>query len=370
MPSKSNPSKEDLPVCQGCGVAVSPAAKFCPQCGESLDDIDTSLPTYCQTCGNQFDPTDEFCTQCGRPRDGGATTAEQPVGEATGQPVAEPNTEKSSYETFRQQVSSYLDAGWEIKTDHGDHVTVVDRNIGSIPVHIVLLIFTGGIGNLFYGWYHYAEHAETHHLSIDDRPLTPPKPTGSASGTLTQPAGEETTLTVVSGYLLSILLALLGLAFLVGGGTLSMGLIGLLFVVTGLYISPPVERRRKRRHSIVDFGRLRTVDHRLIPLYERCEESCVVCGTAIDRGLVRRRRDETVVAGLPIVTHDIQFNHYCVDCAHADLLDAGTLAGPDTTSDSTTARHPSASAGDETDAESTPTTEPTGRLDTASTPNE
>jgi len=370
VPSTSNPSRSDLPVCQGCGVAVSPAAKFCPQCGESLDDIGTSLPTYCQACGDQFDPTDEFCTECGTPRDGGTTTAEQPAAEATGQPAVDPTTEQSRYATFRQQVSRYLDAGWEIKTDHGDHVTVVDRNIGSLPVHIVLLIFTGGIGNLFYGWYHYAEHAETHHLSIDDRPLTPPKPTGSASGTLTQPAGEETTLTVISGYLLSILLALIGLAFLAGGGTLVIGLIGLLFVVTGLYISPPVERRRKRRHSLVDFGRLRTVDHRLIPRYERCEEPCVVCGTAVDRGLVRRRRDETVVAGLPIVTHDIQFNHYCVDCARADLLDTGTLAGLDATGDSTAAQQPPVSSEDETDTERTPTEAPKTRSDTESTPSE
>jgi len=43
----------------------------------------------------------------------------------------------------------------------------------------------------------------------------------------------------------------------------------------------------------------RPPDH---PSTERTEAPCVVCGEAFERGVVRRRRDETVVAGVPIRT--------------------------------------------------------------------
>jgi hypothetical protein len=93
-----------------------------------------------------------------------------------------------------------------------------------------------------------------------------------------------------------------------------------------------VERRLDRRHGISRFGRVRTVDHRITSATERTEAPCVVCGEAFERGVVRRRRDETVIAGVPVRTHSMRHNHYCADCAREELFggDAGDArAGPD-----------------------------------------
>ncbi|PAU84647.1 zinc ribbon domain-containing protein [Halorubrum salipaludis] len=333
MPSQRNDRVPRTDRCRECGRAVSPDANFCPGCGADLraeDPLGNASSTYCTECGELVGPDDEFCANCGAPCEGahGPTAeADDPTAETTA--TADPDARRA----FRARVRDHLDAGWELTEDHGDRVVLVDRDIGSLPVHVLLLPTTGGVGNLLYGWYNYAEQAETRRLGVSDGPLP--------DGELATP-GDEDPLVTLSGYLLGGLLLLIGAgiaAVSVGAGSVLGTLFGLAFAAIGLALSPPVERRLDRRHGLSRFGRVRTVDHRITPATERTEAPCVVCGEAFERGVVRRRRDETVVAGVPVRTHSIRRNHYCADCARAELFggdsgaDASSVFVPDSGTD-------------------------------------
>ncbi|WP_254922007.1 hypothetical protein [Halorubrum sp. Eb13] len=187
--------------------------------------------------------------------------------------------------------------------------------MGSIPVHVLLLLTTGGVGNLLYGWYHYSELAETRRLSVSDGPIP--------DGELPSPDGNDDPLVALSGYLLGGILLLIGLGIAVVSarqGALPGAAFGAAFALVGLALTPPAERRLRRRHGLSRFGRIRTVDHRVIRATERTESPCVVCGESFERGVVRRRRDETVAAGVPVRTHAIERNRYCEDCAREELF--------------------------------------------------
>jgi hypothetical protein len=243
-----------------------------------------------------------------------------------------------SQRAFRRRVQEHLDAGWEIERDDGDRAVLVDRGIGSAGVHVLLFLTTGGIGNVLYAWWHYSELGERLRL-VRGHPTTP-RPPSNADG--------EGTVETVSTYLLAGLLLLIGgwIATVAAiGGSPGFALIGVGFALLGAGAAPPVRRRLGRRHGLAEFGRRRTVDHRVVRPTERVEESCVVCGGAFDRGLVRRRRDETVVAGVPLMTHDERYNHYCVDCARADLF-GGTIGDPPT-AEATAARSEPGGSGSE-----------------------
>ncbi|ACM56938.1 zinc ribbon domain-containing protein [Halorubrum lacusprofundi] len=308
MPSERNDAPSRTDRCRECDRAVTPGANFCPGCGADLraaESRDDASAAYCTECGEPVAPAAEFCANCGT-RCG---RAEPPT---AGPP--DPTADSDARREFRVRVRDHLDDGWELTEDHGDRVVLVARDIGSIPAHVLLLLTTGGVGNLLYGWYNYAELAETRRLSVSDGPLP--------DGELGAP-GDGDPLVALSGYLLGGILLLVGLgiaAVAVGQGARLGALFGLAFAALGLALSPPAERRLDRRHGLSRFGRIRTVDHRITPSTERTEAPCVVCGEAFERGVVRRRRDETVVAGVPIRTHSLRCNHYCAGCARAELF--------------------------------------------------
>lgn len=114
----------------------------------------------------------------------------------------------------------------------------------------------------------------------------------------------------------------------IGAGSLAVGtavaLVGLLLVGLGVLCNPRFGRQIARRHEPTTVGRVRTVDHRVVRPGERCYEPCAVCGDGVDAGVVRRRRDELVVAGLPVYAFEIGHNHYCAGCAEEHVF-----AGPD-----------------------------------------
>lgn len=304
MSQPGSPDGSDAHHCQQCGHNVEPSANFCPQCGTAVG------ATYCPDCGEPFAESAAFCSHCGSERPTAATSAVNSSDQA------------ETYAQFRRRVASYTEAGWDITADHGDRVTVVDRDIGSIGVHVLLLLFTGGFLNIVYGWYQYSKLAETRNLVVG----------GTATGSAQSEAvGEDQPTTAgsergVMAYVTAGLLWFISLTFLtvaIGGGSLAAGLLGLLFAAGGTHVLPPVNRRVGRRLGVTRFGRHKTVDHRIIRPHERCTESCVVCGCSIDQGVVRRRRDETVVAGVPIRTHLLKKNHYCAACAHDEFVDTG-----------------------------------------------
>ena len=311
MPSERNDAPPPTDRCRECGRAVASDANFCPSCGADLrteDPRDDAPSAYCTECGEPIAPDDECCANCGEP----CGSAEPQTAESTDD--ADESADPDARRAFRVRVRDHLNAGWELTEDHGDRVVLVDRGIGSISIHVFLLLTTGGVGNLLYGWYHYSELAETRRISVSDGPLPDSElPTRD----------DEDPLATLSGYLLSGLLLLIGVGIALvsaEAGAVLGALFGFVFAVIGLWLSPLAERRLDRRHGISRFGRIRTVDHRITPATERTEAPCVVCGEAFERGVVRRRRDETVVAGVPVRTHSIRHNYYCADCAREELF--------------------------------------------------
>lgn len=116
-----------------------------------------------------------------------------------------------------------------------------------------------------------------------------------------------------------------------GTGLLSaIALIAAFVVVAlGVLVNPGTRRRLHRRHDPSAFGRVRSVDRRTIRSAEDCTERCVERRARIERGLVRRYREEHVVAGLPVYTSSIGYNHYCLECATVGgkVPDAGPSTG-------------------------------------------
>jgi len=329
MPSERTESPSPTDPCRECGRTPPPDANFCPGCGADLRA--GAGAAYCPECGSALAPDDEFCADCG------AARPESPRPEATGHATERggEGPDSEARRAFRRRVRDHLDDGWELTEDRGDRVVLVDRDVGSIPVH-VLLLTTGGVGNLLYGWYHYSELAETRRLSVADGPLP--------EGELAAPGGDDDPLVDLSGYLLGGILLLIGAgiaAVSAGQGSVPGAAFGAAFALVGLALTPPAERRLKRRHGLSRFGRKRTVDHRVTPATERTESPCVVCGEPFERGVVRRRRDETVFAGVPIRTHAMERNRYCADCARAELFAGsegaadGRTEGVEPTSDAT-----------------------------------
>lgn len=109
------------------------------------------------------------------------------------------------------------------------------------------------------------------------------------------------------------------------GATLAASL-ALFFVLLGITVTPSIRTRLARRHSPTRFGRVRTVDRRVIRPDEQCEENCVVCGSKVNRGVVRRFRKEDAFAGIPVRTDSVGYNHYCRDCVRAERDGAVTEA--------------------------------------------
>jgi len=304
MPSERTGSPSPTTPCHECGRTLPPDANFCPGCGAEVGAAGDAA--YCADCGERLAPDDEFCAACGAARPEAPSRAVRRDDRAAGD---------EAHRAFRRRVRDHLDDGWELTEDRGDRVVLVDRGVGSIPVHLLLLLTTGGVGNLLYGWYHYSELAETRRLSVSDGPLP--------DGELSEPSGNDDPLVALSGYLLGGILLLIGLGIAVVSarqGALPGAVFGAAFALVGLALTPPAERRLRRRHGRSRFGRIRTVDHRVVRATERTESPCVVCGEPFERGVVRRRRDETVAAGVPVRTHAIQRNHYCADCARTELF--------------------------------------------------
>ena len=97
-------------------------------------------------------------------------------------------------------------------------------------------------------------------------------------------------------------------------GTLLFVLGALVFLSAGVAVTPTLRQRLARRHGLATFGWTQTVDRRVIEADEECDEHCIVCDDEIDSGVVRRFRDELVVAGIPVFTDSVGYNHYCLEC--------------------------------------------------------
>jgi len=272
-------------------------------------------PSYCPNCGNELQPPGIYCSQCGtkvrrtepaRVHDDGSSEGDD---ERPPEDDTESDEEDDAYgETeseFRDRVQRKVMQGWEIEHDAGDGVVLVDRDYGSMGTHILLGIFTGGIGNLVYFLYKYSD-SEQIVLRRGER---------SASGHGTAPApvkagGDGPALKSTFGGFALVLLGLYAIA--TSGLSLGSIMFGVFLVTMGAYIMPQIRRRLEDRHPVTTFGRTKSTDEEVVT---DPDAPCSACMSPIDSGVKRTYKEEQVAAGVPLYTVESGSNHYCSDCA-------------------------------------------------------
>jgi len=258
-------------------------------------------PSYCSNCGSALDPGDSYCSDCG---------------EAVG--ASEDSADESSAadrEAFRRRVNQYLSEGWEIQYDAGDEVALVDRGYGSIGVHVLLLIFTGGIGNAIYGWYHYEKTATQIVIGEGDSEdvAAAGEPSLSSAQSAGSPAHDQSDDSApLSHYVGGIFLALLGV-LIVATSLADLGalLFGIGVLLTSLLVFPPVRSRLRDRHPLTTFGPTQTVEEHAV---SGTDQLCSVCRDRVEEGVVREYKEEQVAAGIPLYTTEAGENWYCQSC--------------------------------------------------------
>ncbi|WP_436344619.1 hypothetical protein [Natronorubrum sp. FCH18a] len=138
----------------------------------------------------------------------------------------------------------------------------------------------------------------------------------------------------IAGWLLvgfGLLFGLAGTGNLVAGATRGVAAghvvlvalwlaVSFVLVALGIFVNPGMRSRLNRRHAPSTFGRVRSVDRRVVRPDEDCDERCIACDSRVERGLVRRYREEYALAGLPIYTRSAAYNYYCLECATSELL--------------------------------------------------
>ena len=291
-------------------------ANFCSHCGTALD----GSHNYCPLCGTQCrettpaESTDTTRTTAAASTDAPGTTATEPTAtrttanESTSQGTSV--TDQGERDAFRRRVEAYLVDGWEMESDRGDSVLIRNPEYGSVGVHILLLIFTGGVGNLAYGWYKYTKGGERRILRVDgDDTVGIPSDVANSSG------GTVGVSSSVAGYVGGAFSLLMGALFLTSA-SVPLVLLGVFFIVAALWMMPATRRRWKNRHPPTTFGHVHSTDEttRVDP-----DKPCVVCSKAVQEGVERSYREEYVFAGIPLFTTDSGENQYCRSCASGGL---------------------------------------------------
>jgi predicted nucleic acid-binding Zn ribbon protein len=278
-------------------------ANFCSHCGSALDgDVN-----YCPQCGTQCRETTP-AERADRSAAGATRTASTSAS-STGATATDPGAgADADQRAFRRRVDDYLVDGWEVESDRGDRVVVRDPEYGSVPVHVLLLLFTGGIGNLAYGWYKYTRGGERRILRENGEDTLGASREATDDGT---PRGDGDAAASVAGYLggaFSLLMA----AVMLSSWNAPIMLLGGVFLVAALWMMPATRRRLANRHPPTTFGRTRSTEEttRVDP-----DSPCVVCSAAVEEGVERSYREEYVVAGVPLFTTDAGENQYCRSCA-------------------------------------------------------
>lgn len=269
-------------------------------------DVDESAEAtaYCPNCGRGVEPGDSYCGKCGHDLTDSGTDREE------------------SLRQFRARVSDYVANGWDIQYDAGDEVGLVDREYGSVPVHILLVLFTGGIGNIVYGWYHYEHSAEQQVLRAQEYDGT--GTAGRGRAVTDRDLGVESDDGSLSGYVYG----LLSIVFAVAVAT-SMGLspVGVTLTLAALSLAalllPPTRRRLANRHPPTTFGPTTSVDERFV---ESTDKPCSVCFDRVERGVKREYEQSYVVAGVPLYSIERGENWYCESCRNeSSVSDTGSL---------------------------------------------
>lgn len=236
-------------------------------------------PNYCADCGARLPEGASFCSQCGTSVSG----SEDP-----------PSSD------FRERVREYTVHGWEVEQEYGDRVVVRKRGFGSLPVHIALFLFTGGVGNVLYAWYRYSPGASRAELRAD--------------GTERWVDGRSRwgfDVAAAVGVLVGVSLLSMAATVVAGISPFVTIVLALALVLGGLLLFVPVQRRLGARESATTFGRHRT----LVTEPADGTASCIACGNSAGGGLERTYAERFYLAGVPLRTFEEGSNSYCHRCA-------------------------------------------------------
>jgi predicted RNA-binding Zn-ribbon protein involved in translation (DUF1610 family) len=236
---------------------------------------------FCSDCGAELASGDAFCSECGSAVRGRAASART---------------------DFRRRVEDLTVEGWDVKHDYGDRVVMVNRGFGSLGIHALLLVFTGGLGNLLYAWYRYSPGAERIELRAD----------GTEKYVRGGPSSDRVR---ARNVVFSVFSALIAYAILSDGPSLVGWLFGLAFLVAALVVLAPVRRRLHERKSITTFGRARGTDEEVVTAPDT---PCVGCSRPVNTGVKRTFHERRYLAGVPIHILEEGENHYCRSCANGD----------------------------------------------------
>lgn len=260
--------------------------------------VERRSQNFCSQCGVGLRTGDAYCSQCGA---------------VVGGPQTRYGTHEESRRELDRRVDELLARGWEIDHESDDRTRLVDRGIGSIGIHVLLLLFTGGIGNLLYGWYSYSMNADRIELRADGtRRLLHRKENAGTT------EADRAAMDWAFSLLVSVSLLFLGVTLLLSGASVTAAAVGLICLTGAVFVLPPTRRRLAARRSVDTFGRIRETDERVV---EQPETPCSSCATPVDRGVERRYGERTYVAGIPFYTRERGRNAYCQDCASGESFD-------------------------------------------------
>lgn len=205
---------------------------------------------------------------------------------------------------LRRRTDDLNAAGWRTLDDEGDRVVLRKRGFGRLPIHGIVFLLTGGIGNLLYAIYSLTVGA--------------PRRTVHADGTEERvnhgPSVDFLTVAGVAAALFALLAAVVwvAVAALVGLSTAALVTGALLFALTSLamVLAPTVIRTGVE--PVTTFGRRKALERERV---RNPPEPCAACGTRIFHGERRGYAERRYVAGIPVGTTASGENTYCAACA-------------------------------------------------------
>ncbi|MFC6785961.1 zinc ribbon domain-containing protein [Halobaculum halobium] len=249
----------------------------------------------CDGCGTRIDLEDRFCSCCGRPV---RSNADGPRGRES------PSAEDRAW--LRRRVDDLRANGWESVDDDGERVVLRKRGVGRLPVHVVLFLLTGGIGNLLYALYRYTSGAPRRVVYADgtERSLSGNGDGGRDLATVTAAA--------VAGLFVFGGAVWVGAAVLANLSVFAAVLGALAFVLSALVAVAIPQVARDGLESPGTFGTAQTVARERV---RNPPEPCADCGRRVFRGEHRRYARRFYVAGVPVRTTASGENVYCADCA-------------------------------------------------------
>jgi len=276
-------------------------------------DRDGETPDYCQHCGEGVAPGHSYCPHCGGDLSQ-VGARDEPTTRATD---SAPDGLEGGVRAFGRRVNDYLSQGWHVESDSEDRVVLVNRTVGSLTAHVMLLVPTSGIGNLLYGWYEYAHNPDRLVLRADAPDYVPGR-RARGQRTASQPEltpgnrVERLLTSSLSRHVAGLLLLVGGLLLAVGAGfALVPSLLGLVTLLLSLVVWPPARRRIDSRHPPTAFGPTTSLEERYVT---DTDKPCTVCRHRVDRGVVRDYRQEYALAGVPLYTMETGENYYCESC--------------------------------------------------------